>query len=84
MGRKNLLEDLMGTPETKAAEPPRPRSNKGAIGAVSKSIADLKSRSVVDLDPSQITAGGLRDRLEGDNDADEALIASIRDHGQQV
>jgi len=83
MGRKNLLQDLMGAPETKAAEP-RKRPTKGAIGAVSKSIADLKSRSVTELDPAHILQGGLKDRLEGDALADEALIASIRDHGQQV
>jgi len=84
MGRKNLLQDLMGAPETKSAEPARPRATKGAIGAVSKSIADLKSRSVTEIDPAKILAGGLMDRLEGEADADEALMASIRDHGQQV
>jgi len=81
---KNLLQDLMGTPETKAAEPSRPRQTKGAIGAVSKSIADLKSRSVTELDPAHILPGGLKDRLEGDGEADETLVASIRAHGQQV
>jgi len=84
MGRKNLLQDLMGAPETKAAEPSRPRQTKGAIGAVSKSIADLKSRSVTELDPAHILPGGLKDRLEGDGEADETLVASIRAHGQQV
>jgi ParB family chromosome partitioning protein len=84
MGRKNLLQDLMSTSDGKSAEPLRPRQTKGAIGAVSKSIADLKSRSVTDLHPDQIRAGGLRDRLEEDGAADEALLASIRDHGQQV
>lgn len=84
MGRKNLLQDLIGASEAKSSEPPRPRQTKGAIGAVSKSIADLKSRSVTDLRPDQISAGGLRDRLEGDSVVDQALVASIRDHGQQV
>jgi ParB family chromosome partitioning protein len=84
MGRKNLLQDLMSTSDGKPAEPLRPRQAKGAIGAVSKSIADLKSRSVTDLHPDQIRAGGLRDRLEEDEAADEALVTSIRDHGQQV
>lgn len=86
MGRKNLLQDLMGAPlETKSTEAsPRARPSKGAIGAVSKSIAELKSRSVVEIDPRLIHEGGLKDRLEGDAEADEALVASIRDHGQQV
>jgi len=84
MGRKNLLQDLMGAPETKSAEPARPRPTKGAIGAVSKSIADLKSRSITEIDPARILSGGLTDRLECEEAADEALQASIRDHGQQV
>lgn len=84
MGRKNLLQDLIGVSEAKSTEPLRPRQAKGAIGAVSKSIADLKSRSVMDLRPDQISAGGLRDRLGGDAVIDAALVASIRDHGQQV
>jgi ParB family chromosome partitioning protein len=84
MGRKNLLQELMNAPDVKSAEPLRPRQAKGAIGAVSKSIADLKSRSVTDLHPDQIRAGGLKDRLDEDGAADEALVASIREHGQQV
>lgn len=84
MGRKNLLQDLISAPDDKLAEVPRPRQTKGAIGAVSKSIADLKSRSVTDLHPDQIRAGGLRDRLDTSEGADEALMASIREHGQQV
>lgn len=84
MGRKNLLRDLISTSEGTAAEPSRTRQTKGAIGAVSKSIADLKSRSVTDLRADQISAGGLKDRLDGGAEADLALIESIRDHGQQV
>ena len=71
MARKHLLDSLMGAPETKSlGKPPEtpspaPRYAKGAIGAVSKSIAELKSRSVVDLDPFSIKAGGLADRRRG-------------------
>ncbi len=85
MARKNLLKDLMSeaAPETKAASP-TPRYKKGAIGAVSKSIADLKNRSVVDLDPHLITGAGMEDRLEEDEDENARLLASLRDHGQQV
>ena len=85
MGRKDLLKNLMSAEvETKSAKPARARRQGGAIGAVSQSIADLKSRSIEDIDPDLIDAGGLHDRLER-NEADHAsLVASIRDYGQQV
>jgi len=87
MARKDLMKGLMG--EDAPSDPParvdaaRPRYSKGAIGAVSRSIEDLKRRSVVEVDARMIDCGGLKDRL--DDDADLAvLIASIRDYGQQV
>ena len=85
MGRKNLLKNLMEAElETKSAKPARQRPTGGAIGAVSQSIAELKARSIEDIDANLIEAGGLQDRLE-QNDADHAaLVASIRDYGQQV
>ena len=93
MARKDLLKNLMGPaperPEGDAAsraslDTARPRSNKGAIGAVSRSIADLKARSIVEIDPFEIEAGGVKDRLEHD-DADHArLMESLREYGQQV
>ena len=85
MARKNLLKDLMPAETAEPAPPsPAPRYQKGAIGAVSKSIADLKSRSVVDLDPDLITGAGMEDRLDDDPEDQARLVASIRDHGQQV
>ncbi|MEO1495257.1 MAG: plasmid partitioning protein RepB [Pseudomonadota bacterium] len=89
MARKNLLKGLMEPLETKSAgAPPAPatgaRMTKGAIGAVSQSIADLKSRAIVDLDPHLIEAGGVEDRLEHDDAEDAQLRASIQDYGQQV
>ncbi|MGC9371100.1 MAG: plasmid partitioning protein RepB [Paracoccaceae bacterium] len=93
MARKNLLKGLM---EEAAAAPPapsqeeqrvdaaRPRYSGGAIGAVSQSIADLKSRSVVEIDPHHITAGGLSDRLDDEDEDHAALVESLREHGQQV
>lgn len=63
---------------------PTPRYTKGAIGAVSQSIAALKARSVVDLDPHAITAGGLKDRLEFDDAAHAQLMQSLKTYGQQV
>lgn len=92
MARKNLLKGLMETSakqdEDREAplppQPARPRYTKGAIGAVSQSIADLKSRAIAEIDPFSIEQGGVLDRLD-DEDADhEALVNSLRDHGQQV
>jgi len=66
------------------AETTRPRYSGGAIGAVSQSIAELKSRALLELDPFVIESAGVQDRLD-DEDADhDALVASIRDYGQQV
>ncbi len=88
MARKNLLKGLMDVaPEDEApkrVDPVRPRYEKGAIGAVSQSINALKSRAVMEIDPFQIDAGGVQDRLEHDEAEHQALISSIRDHGQQV
>lgn len=61
----------------------RPRYTSGAIGAVSQSISDLKSRAVQEIEPDQIDSGGLQDRLDGDSGLEE-LAASIAEYGQQV
>lgn len=39
---------------------------------------------LIQIDPFTITGNGLQDRLEDDSRADARLLASIRDHGQQV
>ena len=92
MARKNLLKGLMEPLETKSASPAPPTdrartglgATKGAVGAVSQSIADLKSRAVIDLDPDLIDAGGIDDRLEHDAEDHANLVASLREYGQQV
>ncbi|MQQ09631.1 plasmid partitioning protein RepB [Epibacterium sp. SM1979] len=90
MARKNLLKGLMdqsAAPETPPAQTrvdvAKPRYSSGAIGAVSQSISDLKSRAVQEIDPRMIDAGGIRDRLDEDGGLLE-LIASIEEYGQQV
>ncbi|MFV0361293.1 plasmid partitioning protein RepB [Tropicimonas sp.] len=92
MARKNLLQGLIGDQKAQpeGAEPPappaasqRPRYSRGAIGAVSQSIAELKSRAIAEIDPFLIDRGGLVDRLDDDTEL-AALTASIREHGQQV
>ncbi|MFB9151304.1 plasmid partitioning protein RepB [Roseovarius ramblicola] len=90
MARKDLLKGLMEPPpeqsDTGAArvDTGRPRYSGGAIGAVSQSIAGLKSRSVLEIDPHEVAAGGLQDRLDHDEAGHRALMESIREHGQQV
>jgi ParB family chromosome partitioning protein len=99
MARKDLLKGLMGdqhvndqtTPKSLKTEnkapapaPNRSRYTKGAIGAVSQQIAELKSRSVGEIDPSLIDAGGISDRLEFDQKDHDLLVASIKEFGQQV
>lgn len=87
--RKNLLKELMeasnvsvpaARPDTKNVR----RPVAGAVGAVSQGIADLRSRAVVDLDPNAILAGGLKDRLEHDEEDHALLMSQISEHGQQV
>lgn len=84
MARKDVLKSLMaGTPST--VDPPAPpRAQRGAIGAVSRSIADLKARSVIEIDPFLIHAGGVQDRLESVAEEDAGLARSIAEYGQQV
>jgi ParB family chromosome partitioning protein len=92
MARKNLLKDLITSdgatdaPEQSAAPAPSPhppRRTRGAVGAVSQSIADLKARALVEVPVDMIDDAGLKDRLDDDGDLD-ALVESIRVYGQQV
>jgi ParB family chromosome partitioning protein len=76
--------DAPAASERSSPPPKSPRAQRGAIGAVSQSIAALKARALVDLDPSLIDDGGMADRLEVDEAAHADLTASIRDYGQQV
>lgn len=99
MARKNLMKGLMDSapaptpstpnsaptpaPEATRVDVTRPRYATGAIGAVSQSISDLKSRAVQEVDPRMIDDGGLRDRLDETGGLSE-LMASISEYGQQV
>ena len=88
MARKDILKGLMDAPKTDNTPPARvdaakPRYTTGAIGAVSQSIADLKRRSVIEVDPRLIDTAGFHDRLGEDADL-AALVESIREYGQQV
>ena len=86
MARKDLLKGLMSG-ENVAPSPAAvhsPRTTKGAIGAVSQSIADLRNRSVIDVPPDLIDHAGVRDRLDADAEGIAELADSIREYGQQV
>jgi ParB family chromosome partitioning protein len=89
MARKDLLKSLMTKSDGDARSPEItegaiPRRTTGAIGAVSQSIAELKSRSIQEIDPDFIDNAGFADRLEQDPADHAALVASIREYGQQV
>ena len=89
MARKDLMKGLMQEPDDPPAPSARvnaakPRYSKGAIGAVSRSIEDLKRRSILEVDARMIDNAGLKDRLDQDDPDLEMLIASIQTYGQQV
>lgn len=90
MARKDLLRSLMAAPPaeaektTEAAPAPAPRYGGGAIGAVGQSIAELRARALIEVLADMIDPAGLRDRLDEDPEGHAALVASIREHGQQV
>lgn len=84
MARKDLLKGLIEGAGDDAAPSPAPRLTRGAIGAVSRSIADLKGRAMVDVPADLIDDAGLSDRLDADEDGIAALAESIRTYGQQV
>jgi ParB family chromosome partitioning protein len=56
----------------------------GAIGAVTRSIEQLKAHAVLDLATDVIDASLIADRLADTGDDHKLLVASIREHGQQV
>lgn len=84
MARKDLLKGLLAQPAQDPAPTPTPRMTRGAIGAVSKSIAELKDRAMVDVPADLIDMAGIDDRLEEDEAGIAALADSIRQYGQQV
>lgn len=85
MARKDLLKSLMdaGPSDPKKTALP-PRSAKGAIGAVSQSIAELREKALIEVPADMIDNAGLEDRLDIDEDGIQALVESLRTYGQQV
>jgi ParB family transcriptional regulator, chromosome partitioning protein len=100
MARKNLLAGVTGGQLTAVnSDPGSPQEasplaahvphlpimgTRGAIGAVSRSIEQLKAQSVIDIEPDLIEASFVADRLEVSEEHHRSLVESIREHGQQV
>lgn len=97
MSRKNLLAGLtnpelpagnsnLGDVDRKAQVPPHlgVMGTRGAIGAVTRSIEQLKSQSVAELDPDFIEPSFVTDRLQSSAEDHALLVAQIREHGQHV
>jgi ParB family chromosome partitioning protein len=59
-------------------------STKGPVGAVSRSLEQIKAQSTADIDPALIDASPIVDRLEVPEESQRELRESIRLHGQQV
>lgn len=70
-------------PADNSAPPAPPRRAGGAIGAVGKSFAEMRANAVIEIPADLIDGAGLIDRLGKDADH-EALVASMREYGQQV
>ena len=78
MARKDLLKNLMAAPPAPAdGRPALPRSDRGAIGAVSKSISELKNRAIIEVPGDMIDSAGLDDRLDDDPQGIEALMGGM-------
>lgn len=95
MGRKDLLAGLLDAklpagnpiksePRVSSANGLNAAGGRGAIGAVSRSFEQLKAQAVTDLSPDDIEASPVADRLPSSSEDNADLVASIRDHGQQV
>lgn len=94
MARKNLLEGLLpqklsddnSTPEEVGIPEHASTvfSHKGAIGAVSRSIQQLKSSSVTEIEPDLIDEPFISDRLEESKESFSEFAAQIKEYGQQV
>jgi ParB family chromosome partitioning protein len=99
MGRKNLLAGLIGgeltagnsgshvlPPDGSApSSPPHLGTmSRGPVGAVSRSIEQIRAQSIVDLDTSLIEPSFVADRLDISEEHHRALVESIREHGQQI
>src|SRR5262249_44007557 len=78
------LKDVAQVEEMRPTAGPLPAFGGGAIGAVSRSIEQIKSQAITELDPALIEASPISDRLSISSQDHADLADSIREHGQQV
>lgn len=98
MGRKHLLEEPLAEELTAVDSPdpaaynrtptqahhPSPVGSRGAIGAVTRSIEQVRANGIIELAPDLIEPSFIVDRLATSPVDHQALVESIREHGQQV
>jgi ParB family transcriptional regulator, chromosome partitioning protein len=80
----NLPQPSVAQPQRAGAPHLGVLGTRGAIGAVARSIEQVKAQSIVDLDPSLIEASFITDRLESSLENHKAFVELIRENGQQV
>jgi len=94
LGARERREQAETAPET--VEGAKQLVRAGAVGAMGRSLGRIAHAAeearaliaagdtVVDLDPDRIEVSFMSDRFEGTAEEHAALVASIREHGQQV
>ncbi len=91
MARKNPFASLMDETSAKAPEPRLDYTIKGASKSILSSIDEMAARAdkllegqtVVEIDPADIDASFVRDRLAEDEEDYRILLEAIREQGQQ-
>ena len=81
----NSLASAASLPTT-PAQPPHlsAMGSRGAIGAVTRSLEQMRANGVVELAPDLIEPSPIMDRLAISPADHQALVESLREHGQQV
>lgn len=92
----NSGENAASQPEYDPPPKPKPLVRSGAVGAMGRSLGQIASaaeqaralvasgEAIVELEPKLVETSFVSDRLELTEGGHESLVASIREHGQQV
>lgn len=91
MARKNPFANLMDDQAPQPSEPRLDYTIKGASKSILSSIDEMAARAdkllegqtVVEIDPADIDASFVRDRLAEESEDDLILLEAIREQGQQ-
>ncbi|QPC95743.1 plasmid partitioning protein RepB [Mesorhizobium sp. INR15] len=83
MARKDIFGSVMG-PATSVADVQDVSGYavRGASRSIMQSFEELSKSSVVDLDPELVDTSFVSDRIDGDDEAFQELLAAIRERGQ--